>query len=72
MKRIAAILLIVGSLLVGSGRVAFAEPSFNPDPHSAGSCGMGPEVSAVLRADPTRPGASEAVLFPAVGVCTGN
>ncbi len=60
MKRIALAVLIVGSLFAGGSRGAFAEPRFNPNPNSAVSCGLGPELAQFLRALPFLPGASEA------------
>ena len=60
MKRIVLAALIAGSLVVGSGRVAFADKGGIPD---EGSCGFGRLGAAGNRADPLRPGASEASLI---------
>ena len=60
MKRIVLAALVVGSLLAGTGRVAFADKGGIPN---EGSCGFGRYGAAGNRADPLRPGASEASLI---------
>ncbi len=60
MKRIVLAALIAGSLVAGSGRVAFAAAGGVPD---EGSCGFGRAGAEGNRADPLRPGASEASLI---------
>ena len=60
MKRIVLAALIGGSLMVGSGRVAFAEAGAIPD---EGSGGFGRAGATGNRAAPFRPGAREARLI---------
>ena len=60
MKRIVLAVLVVGSLMLGSGRVAFAGKGGFPN---EGSCGFGRLGAAEGRADPTRPGFGEASLI---------
>ena len=59
MKRIVLAAVIIGSLLAGSGRVAFAGAGGLPD---EGSCGFGRAGAEANREDASRPGASEASL----------
>ena len=74
MKRIVVAVLVVGSLLLGSGRVAFAGKGGLPD---EGSCGFGRAGAQANRDDPFRPGASEASFISPghpgeEGACTGS
>ena len=74
MKRIVLAALVVGSLVVGTGRVAFADKGGIPN---EGSCGFGRVSAAEGRADPTRPGLGEASLIKPghpgeEGACTGS
>ncbi len=61
MKRIVLAALVVGSLVVGTGRVAFADKG--GESHE-GSCGFGRPGSEYLRSIDVRPGAGEAALLP--------
>jgi hypothetical protein len=72
MKRTLAAVVVVGSLLVGSGGAAHAAPNWRPNEHAEGSCGVGPVFSRELREEDSRPGASEIRDYPTVGVCSGN
>lgn len=70
-ERVLAIGLFV-VVFLGSSVPAHAASNFDPNPNSAGSCGLGRDNAAAARSDKTAPGASEIKYFPPKGICTGK